>query len=153
MQMGEFPYDSALIAAVVSVGISVIMYIIAEKKIEPRKWRKNIELSMLEKQLEIYGTVTTLLQAMKQKAKREGISRESTVQHHLMELPDDIYKLEEVFEKERYLLSQQLIDTYLTLVNKDTSFMIHNSKHRKESNPDFMFANLDEMQQIAESEY
>ncbi len=113
---------------------------------------KNIEFSTLEKQLEVYGSLVTLLQALKHKAQRQGLNKPLS-QDHLMELPDDIYKLENIFEKKRYLLSEKLIMTYLDLVQKDSTFILHDSKSDRESKPRVMAIDLKAMQQIADEEY
>ncbi|MDP9499024.1 MAG: hypothetical protein M3P20_03610, partial [Thermoproteota archaeon] len=78
-----------------------------------RKVEKSTEAIKLERKLEIYGTLTTLLQSFHQKTQRvnlqKGTVTTASKYQHALEVPFDADKLDEIFEKARYLLSDDLI--------------------------------------------
>jgi hypothetical protein len=55
--------------------VSFGIFGLKEKWIEPRKWKKSTEAVKLEKKLEIYGTLTTLLQSFYHKSQRVNLQK------------------------------------------------------------------------------
>jgi hypothetical protein len=60
----------AIISAIVSASVAIVVLLWREYNIEPQRWRKNVQVAHLQKQLEIYGALVTLLEACRVKAKR-----------------------------------------------------------------------------------
>lgn len=59
--------DTAIFATIISAAVSFGIFGLKEKWIEPGRWKKSTETFKLEKKLEIYGTLTTLLQSFHHK--------------------------------------------------------------------------------------
>ncbi len=146
--MSEFPFDSAIIATVISISISLIVLLLREKKLDPEKWKKNTKLSTIEKQLEAYGILLTILHACEEKIKRQGLN-ERTESTHLLETPKDADNLRKVFSEKRFLLSEEIVKEYLKM-EKDDAYFGLSPKEGKESP---ILANLSRMQELAELHY
>jgi hypothetical protein len=96
-----------------------------------------------------------LLQSFYHKAHRVSLetgTQATDPQHpHALELPFDADKLDEIFEKSRHLLSEDLIAKYLEYVKQDTACSIYQS--RKVVGPNVTLVNLKDMQSAAEKEF
>jgi hypothetical protein len=68
---------------------------------------------------------------------------------HLLEVPFDADKIELVFEKYRYLLSEELIQRYLQYMREDTYFAIYQAR---KAGQQLVFVNFIEMQSIVEND-
>ena len=147
--MTEFPWDSAIIATVISLSISIVILLIREKKIEPEKWKKNAQLSTLEKQLETYGTLLNFLHSTNEKAKRQNLS-DTRKEKHLLEIPYDADKFRQIFSDKRYLLSDKIVAEYLKVEKEDQYFAL--SRKPKE-NQTSLLCNLTDMQKYVEEGY
>jgi hypothetical protein len=143
--LSEFPYDSAIIATVISVAISLVVLAYREKKLEPDKWKKNAKLATMDKQLEAYGSLLTILHACEGKATRQQIN-ENTEFTHLLEVPKDSENLRSLIMVKRYLLSEKIVDEYLKMEKGDTYFALT----PKEGKSSTLLINLREMQDIVE---
>jgi hypothetical protein len=66
----EFNIDSAIISTIISTIISIGIFGLREKHFEPQRWKTNIQFMQLEKKLESYGKLITLLQSLLEKGKR-----------------------------------------------------------------------------------
>lgn len=76
---------------------------------------KNIEVSNLEKKLQVYGELITILKSCEHKAMRKHPNnpdplRSDRIHSHLLENPFDGNRLQEIFEKSHYLLSTKLLE-------------------------------------------
>lgn len=60
-----------IIAAIVSAVVAIFILDLKEFFIEPRRSKKNIQISHLEKQLQVYGALVTILRSCKRKALRK----------------------------------------------------------------------------------
>ena len=89
-----------------------------------RKVEKSTEAIKLERKLEIYVTLTTLLQSFHQKTQRANLQKGTVTTaskyQHALEVPFDADKLDEIFEKARYLLSDDLITRFMEYIKQDT---------------------------------
>lgn len=146
----EHLFDSAIIAVIVSAAISLTIFFIRERKLEPDKWKKNIEFKDLEEQLEAHGILLTILESCAQRAQRQGVGG-SGDKSHLLQFPSDLDRIKEIFEKSRYLLSKELVDEYLDLVRKDEYFQ--DSTSRKEGKSSEVFCALSKMQEITKRKF
>ncbi len=131
-----YTIDSAIITVIISAATAFGIFGLKERWIEPRRWKKNVEIANLEKKLEVYGTLTTLLQSFYEKAHRRRPYEEESSQtdnnnSHSLELPYDANKLDEIFEKSRYLLSDELIKKYLQFIGQDTYLQIYNARKKR----------------------
>ena len=68
--MSELP-AGGITAAAFSAIVAASLYVVKEYWIEPRRWKRNILLAQLEKRLEAYGTLLTILQACARKGLRQ----------------------------------------------------------------------------------
>lgn len=146
----EHIFDSAIIAVIISTAISLAILVVREKKLEPDKWKKNIEFKDLEAQLQAHGILLTILESCAQRAKRQGIGG-SGDKSHLLQFPTDLDRIKEIFEKSRYLLSKELVDEYLDLIRKDEYFQ--DSTSRKDEKPSEIFCALSKMEEIAKRKF
>ena len=146
----EHIFGSAIIAAMVSTAISVVIFLVREKKIEPGRWKKNIEFKHLEKQLETHGMLLTMLESFAQRAKRQDVGGSSGIPH-LLQFPTDLDKIKEIFEKSRYLLPKELVDEYLSMVRKDECFQ--DSGSRKEGKSCGILCDLSKMEELTKRKF
>jgi hypothetical protein len=70
-----FTIDSALFTVLISASVALAIFGVKEKLIEPQRWKKNIYIAQIEKRLEVYGTLLTLLQSFFEKAHRENFKK------------------------------------------------------------------------------
>jgi hypothetical protein len=147
--------DNAIISVIISAAVSFGIFGLKEKWIEPRRWRRSAEAIKLEKKLEVYGALTTLLESFYHKGQRinvhKGIQDPSHSYEHALELPFDADKLDEIFERSRYLLSDDLITKYMEYVKQDTYHSIFQA--RKGGEPQVVLVDLKEMQTASENEF
>jgi hypothetical protein len=137
--------DSTIIAAVVSTAVSIAVFVISDLLIQPRRWKKNLQVENLEKRLETYGALLTIIDSMAEKSKRHGSKAPFT-----MENPFDYEKILAIVENKSYLLSEKLSQSWLKLILKDKYFSLYNSLKKGEG---LTGANFGEMQKIAKQEY
>lgn len=137
--------DSTIVAAVVSAVVVISVFVISHFLIEPRKWKKNLQVEHLEKRLETYGTLTTIIDSMAEKSKRQNSKSPFT-----MENPYDYKRLLSIMENKNYLLSEKLSKSWLKLIRADKYFSLYNSLQKGKG---LTGADFTEMQQIAKEEY
>jgi hypothetical protein len=93
--------------------------------IQPRRWKKDVQLKNLQKRLEVYGGLVVILKSCREKAKRQR--KEGQKETHLMENPYDYKKLARIFERYGYLLSDDVSKLWLDFMTADTYFAVYNS--------------------------
>jgi hypothetical protein len=145
----EYTIDTAIITVIISASVAFGIFGLKEKWIEPRRWKKTIKKEIVKEQLEVFGTLTTLLQTFEKKAEDDQICKTNNFTHHL-DSPLDDNKLNEIFEKSRYLLSKELAKEYLKFVKEKKTYNSYKGDEKIGSNT---YCNLIEMQKIAENEY
>ena len=69
--------DNAIISVIISAAVSFGIFGLKEKWIEPRRWRRSAEAAKLERKLEVYSTLTTVLQSFYHKGQRINIHKET----------------------------------------------------------------------------
>lgn len=147
--------DNAIISVIISAAVAFGIFGLKEKWIEPKRWRRSAEAVKLEKKLEVYGALTTLLQSFYSKGQRTNIHKgtQDTPQPyaHALELPFDADKLDEIFEKSRYLLSEDLITKYMEYVKQDTYHNIFQA--RRGIGSQVALVDLKEIQSASEGEF
>ena len=143
------PIFGAIIGGLIVGVITLYIMLFKEKKIEPEKWKKNVKFEKLTKKLEVYGRLNTLLDAGTERIKRQN-QQEGEKDTHLIEMPHDLDKLQQIFEGPRYLLSENLIKTYLDFVREDKFFSDISSR---KNDPSVIFCDLSEMHKIAQEEF
>jgi hypothetical protein len=144
--------DNAIISVIISAAVSFGIFGLKEKWIEPRRWRRSAEAAKLERKLEVYSTLTTLLQSFYHKGQRINVHKETSKPgEHALDLPFDADKLDEIFEKSRYLLSEELISEYMRYVMQDTYHNIYQA--RRGVGSQVALVDLREMQSTSEREF
>ena len=73
--------DSAIVTIIISAAVSFGLFGLKERWIEPGRCRKNIQIAELEKKLEVYGTLNTLLQSFYEKSHKVTIHSQNNDQH------------------------------------------------------------------------
>lgn len=145
--------DSTIIAVFVSAIISVAILLVSNYFIQPRRLRRNWMIENLEKRLEVYGTLITIIDSMQ--AKRQRISPDKIPEErkkfaYEMESPFDYNRLLEVLEKKNYLLSKEISRLWFKVLKEDGTFLIFSSLKK----PDFLISvDFKEMQETAKREY
>lgn len=162
--MTELPANGIYTAAISTV-VVVVLYFIKEYGIEPRRWKRNLRVSQLEKRLEAYGNLLTILQSCARKGLRQNtgfvgmsgrqdqvdLSVETKTAHlHILENPHDADALQSIFEKSHFLLSKELRNEWLKFV-RDDEFFTHFDSRRKEGS--LLRADLWKMQVIAQKDF
>jgi hypothetical protein len=118
--------DPTVTAALVSAAISIIVWAAYVYSIEPNRWYSRYQITFLEKQVRVLGWLISILNACEEKAKR----LEKPTAPHLLE-SDDVHKLEEIFEKNSYLLDPDLEQTWYDLQRGDTEFLLDATKRHE----------------------
>jgi hypothetical protein len=116
----------AVVAALVSGLITTLGLYLDRYVIEPRKWYSRYWIEELGKQQRILDWLVSVLGACRQKAER----LENPAGPHVLE-SSDIVKLETIFEKNAYLLSSDLLQTWSDLQKTDTAFVLDQVRHRE----------------------
>jgi hypothetical protein len=117
--------DTTIVAAFVSAVVAIIILAIDRFWIEPRRWQSRYEVRLLERRVKTHAWLVSVLEASKAKAKRVPTSKVP----YLLE-GDDVRKLEDIFERKAYLLSDQLRQAWYDLQVRDTTFLMDKTKHR-----------------------
>lgn len=125
------PIDPTLVAAIVSAIVAFAVLGLDRLFIEPRKWLRRYETRMDERAIALHCWLISILKACREKAKRQEEQRSKPSEPHLLESAD-IWKLEEIFEKKSYLLSDALKRKWYDLQRKDEFFEMIRVRHREE---------------------
>jgi len=139
--------DSTITAAVVSAVVSVAILVVSEFIIQPLRWKRSVKADYLEKKLETYGALVTIIDSMAEKSKRRTPNPD---QSFTMENPYDYLRLQSIFEKRNYLLSKPISQLWLEFIRQDTYF--HNFTALKEKSG-LLRADFRKMQELAKKEY
>ena len=144
--------DTTIIAAVVSAIISVAVLLVSSYFIQPRKLRHNWMVENLERKLEVYGALITIIDSMQTKTERDppNLSEESKNYTYQMENPFDYNRLLEILEKKNYLFSKEITQLWLKVLKDDKHFSIYESLRGGHGLTLFDFK---EMQERAKKEY
>lgn len=104
--------DPNVLSAIIAAVVAFIILFLDRYFIEPRIWRKRNEILSLEKTLEVYGSLVTILKSCNYRAFMQNGARPTdlyNVDRH------DIGELEVIFERKGYLLSNELRKEWETL--------------------------------------
>jgi len=141
-------YTHVLIAAGVSAAVSVGILFLKEKLLDPQKAKKSIRFEIIEKKLQVYGKLTTLIESAEENAKTNPICANKKLPH-VLNYPDEENKLKDIFETSRHLISSELIDEYLKFVKEKETYHPSSTSERQNS---WTVCNLSEMEEGAENE-
>ena len=140
--------DSTIVAAIVSAVISFLVLIISNFVIQPRRWKQNIAVRNVEKRLEVYGSLLTILKSLAEKGKRQH--KEGDVKMYRMENPYDYRRMVGLFERYNYLLSSAVSQSWLDFISSDTFFQVFSSMEKGER---LLSVDLSKMEKLVEAEY
>lgn len=141
----------AIISVIVSASVAIAILLWREYKIEPHRWRKNVQVTHLQKRLEVYGTLITLLESCRVKAMRQSkASPEEQEKMYLMENPFDTDKFQEIFERSNYLLSHELRQEWIKAVREDEYFSMFDAKKKGHA---ALLVNFKQMHELAMKEF
>ena len=115
MSNGASPIDSTLLSAIIAAFVAICILFVDRVFIEPRTWKKRYEIRSLEKALETHGWLISILASCHAKVQmliKEGIKQVSA--DYYVDT-NDIRKLELIFEKKAYLLSDRLKELWIEL--------------------------------------
>jgi len=163
--MSEIPANGVYAAAISAV-IAVVLYFVKEYHIEPKRWERGIRVSQLEKRLEAYGRLLTILTSCAKKGLRQttgladmtgsedqvDLAIETKKKHlHLLENPHDADALQAVFEESHHLMSKELREEWFRFVREDEFFAHFDSLHAEKGH--LLRADLWKMHRIAQKDY
>jgi hypothetical protein len=126
--LASITVDSTLLSALISAVVAFIIVTADRFFFEARTWHKRYEIRWLEKQIQIHEWLLTILNACREKAKRQA-EKSTNRPPHLLESAD-IGKLENIFEKNAYLLGDSLRKTWLALQGRDQYFELARVRNR-----------------------
>src|SRR5690348_10508267 len=121
-----FTIDNALIPAIISASVATVILLVKEFILDPRKWKRDSKINSIEKRLEVYGSLQTLLRATREKATRQGLNAQNPDLVHLLEIPSDSHILRQIFAEKSHLLSENIVNEYLRLEREDSFFALSN---------------------------
>ena len=144
--------DSTIVAAVVSATISVAILVVSSFIIQPRRLRHSWKVEYLEKRLEVYGTLNTILDSMQVKTERQPVNLpdESKTYTFQMENPFDYNRLLAILEKKNYLFSKEISELWLKVLKDDKHFSIYDSLRGGHG---LTLADFNDMQERTKKEY
>lgn len=146
----DFPLDSAIIAAIISVSVTGIMILYKEHRLEPNRWKKDAKVSVLEKQLQAYAGLVIFLKS----AKTRGDNWGSDEYPHALVQDKDTIEFQRIFRDNYHLFSSKVNDEYLEAVKSDTKFQLgHKPKDDPHISSSDLSLNLSKMQELAEMHY
>lgn len=126
--MIEGALNAAIVPAIIAAAISFTVLYLTAKRIEPGKWRRDVRLGIMEKEIDTYGSLLGLLDACREKMGRQPSGEESTGRTHLLEVPVDSERIRRLFFKNRRLLAADVIDEYNKMEKDERSFFL-NPRH------------------------
>jgi hypothetical protein len=129
----ELTIDSTLLAALISAVVAFIVLSADRFVIEPRKWRSRYEIRTLEKAIQVHAWLLSVLKGCREKAQRQAEKRENPPPHLLESA--DIWKLDDIFERNAYLLSSELKGTWYEMQKRDQYFELARVRHRDVDRP------------------
>lgn len=118
--MDEF--TALVIGLIVGVTPSMLVLLLKVKKFDPESWKKDTTWQLYTQKLEVYGQLKTLLDAGRQRIKRQNSTNQNNEWTHVLIIPDDYESLKNIFGKYRYMLSDDLVGLYLELIKSDKYF-------------------------------
>lgn len=144
--------DSTIIAVIVSAVISVAILLVSNYFIQPRRLRQNWIVENLEKRLEVYGALITVIDSMQAKRKRFPLDKlpENDRFPFEMETPFDYNRLLAVLEKKNYLLSKEISQLWFKLLTDDVHFKIFSALKKE---PLLLSVDFKDIQEKAKKEY
>ena len=145
--MGEI--ESALIAVVVSVMVSISVLWVKDKYFEPRKIKRQIKSVSIQKKIEAYGKLTALLGAAEEKGKDNLACTQSNTTHFL-DHPKDVDKIKEIFENNYSIFPFELNNLYFKFEKEQKTF--HSTSSYSGTHISYTICNLNEMQELAMNE-
>ena len=144
--------DSTIVAAVVSAIISVIILVVSNLVIQPRRLKHSWKVEILEKRLEAYGALNTIIDSMQAKTERQPPTLPDTSKSYTfqMENPWDYNRLLALLEKKNYLFSKEISELWLKALKSDKFFSIYTALKGGHGLTLFDFT---EMQEAVKKEY
>lgn len=115
-------FYSVALSVLASLAVSSLMLAINVKIVKPSLWKKGAKFRILEKKLEVYGSLLTILDAAVEKSKRHRIGNKPGLRHTL-EVPKDTNRMDDLFEKNRSFIDQELLTEYDRAVLKSRAFL------------------------------
>lgn len=148
--MPDFPLDSAIIAAIISVSVTGIMILYKEHKLEPNRWKKDAKVSVLEKQLQAYAGLVSFLKA----AKTRGDNWGNDEYPHALVQDKDTIEFERIFRDNYHLFSSAVNDEYIKAIKSDTKFQLGSRpKDDPHVSSNHLSFDLSKMQELVEMHY
>jgi hypothetical protein len=113
--------DSTIVAAVVSAIISVSILLVSSYIIQPRRIRQSWNKENLEKQLAVYGALTTMLDTFHAKSTRQPTNDPKVLEVNPfeMDIPYDSERLSALIENKSYLFSKEISELWFKRVGND----------------------------------
>lgn len=144
--MINVPFDTVILAAVISAIVAISINAYREHGIEPRRFRKNAKLQALEERLQAYGSLLNVIEVAEQRAK---VIAHPEVTHSLSK-PDGTTEFMNLFERNYHLFSNDLNKEYLKLVHDDKYFGLTD---KPKGSQELFGVKLYPLQRLAEEQY
>jgi len=143
---------SVAIAVTISAIITAALYFYKEKKIEPKRWKKNAKKDSMEKRLFAYGSLVNFLQEAEKRGKN-FIKADSPNKKYLLLFPGDETEFHKIFQGNHYLFSPATRDQYLEILQNDDDLMFSKKKWKKDQSSWYEVFDFSDLHQLAEDEY
>lgn len=139
--------DSTIVAALVSAIIAFVILGVSSLVDQPRKLKNRLKIDFLEKQLGAYGALVALINSLQAKSQRTEFLRKQVEYKFTMENPYDYKRLLNLIEKQNYLFSKNIAESWTKFLEKDIHFSLMSNKGNT------LGVDLKEMQELAVKEY
>lgn len=154
--MSEFPWDSAIISAAIAAAISIGVFFYKEKKVEPQKWKKDIQAQTLLKQIKSYGKLLNFLNAAE--ARRKALPQGSLTQvgetdTHIFLLPNHEIQFNKIFRENTGFFSTELNNLYASLIEKDHNWDLSEKKWKENQGSWVHGVNLSEIHNLVKTQF
>ena len=136
--------DSTILAAAVSALVSLLILGISSFYIQPRRIRHSWAIEHLQRRLEVYGALNTLLESMQAKNERSPINLPEISKNYTyrMENPFDYKRMVQLLEKKNYLLSKEVSNSWLEVLKQDKTCSIYTSLRGGHGDTNFDFTEM-----------
>jgi hypothetical protein len=146
----DITISNAIITVIISASVAIGIFGLKERWIEPSRWKKNIKKEIIDKKLEAYGTLITIIQAYEENAKNDSICKQEGFTHVIPISTDD--KLDGIIERFRHYLTNELIDEYLQFIQTKKTFLSYSGRDNTVKSS-ATYCKLSKIQEIAENTY
>ncbi|MDE2589949.1 MAG: hypothetical protein KGL95_09840 [Patescibacteria group bacterium] len=155
--MSEFPVDSAIVSAAIAAIISIAVFFYKERKVEPQKWKRDMQAQTLLKQIKAHGKLLNFLDAAE--ARKKALPTTGTLTQvgetdtHIFLLPDHEIQFNKIFRENTGYFSNELNKLYGSLIESDRNWDLSEKKWKENQSSWIHGVNLSEIHNVVRNQF